>query len=216
LWAHGEHVSAGALATAMGFTRSRVLWQMRRNLTLMLPPPALPDGITIRTFVPGQDDLAWLDVNAEAFAGHPEQGGWTQTDLANRRREPWFDAAGFFLAEREGDAGPDGGGRRLVGFHWTKVHGGTVTHSHDGHGMHTHAGHGHDPIGEIYVIAVSPREAGGGLGRALALTGLHHLRARGLTDAMLYVEADNQRAIALYEGLGFSHWDTDVMYAAPR
>jgi mycothiol synthase len=29
---------------------------------------------------------------------------------------------------------------------------------------------------------------------------------------MLYVEADNAAAIALYESLGFARWDTDVMY----
>jgi mycothiol synthase len=210
LWSHGEHAAAGALATSMGFTRSRVLWQMRRNLTAMLPAPVVPNGITIRTFVPGRDDEAWLALNAQAFADHPEQGAWTEQDLHNRLREPWFDAEGFFLAERVSGATTE-----LVGFHWTKVHGGTLTHSHDGHELHTHAGHGHDPIGEIYVIGVAPQEAGTGLGKALALTGLCHLRAQGLADAMLYVEADNARAIGLYEALGFRHWDTDVMYAAP-
>lgn len=212
LWAHGEHAAAGGLATSMGFTRSRVLWQMRRNLFAAIEAPKTPEGITIRTFAVGDDDAAWLALNARAFADHPEQGSWGQQDLDNRLREPWFDPEGFFVAERQQH---DGGAPRMVGFHWTKVHGGLVVHSHDDLGRHTHEGHGHEPIGEIYVIAVDPDEVGRGLGRTLALTGLRHLRSKGLAEAMLYVEADNAHAIALYEALGFRHWDTDVMYAAP-
>jgi mycothiol synthase len=29
---------------------------------------------------------------------------------------------------------------------------------------------------------------------------------------MLYVDADNGPAIALYTALGFTHWETDVMF----
>jgi mycothiol synthase len=210
LWAHGEHAAASRLAASMGFTRTRVLWQMRRNLYAALPAPTYPADVTVRTFVPGQDDDAWLELNARAFAAHPEQGGWTRTDLTKRLHESWFDPSGFFIAERQvGDE------RRMVGFHWTKVHGGHVMHSHDDKGLHLHEGHGHEPIGEIYVIATDPAEAGRGLGRALAITGLRHLRGKGLAEAMLYVEAVNPRAIALYKSLGFRHWDTDIMFAAP-
>lgn len=212
LWAHGRVASSGELASAMGFTRSRVLWQMRRNLYAAIDRPQWPAGVTVRAFRPGSDDAAWLTLNAQAFAEHPEQGLWQQKDLDNRLNEPWFDADGFFVAEREAtDATP----ARMVGFHWTKVHGGLVVHEHDNLGRHSHEGHGHEPIGEIYVIGVDPAESGQGLGRALALTGLRHLRSHGLAEAMLYVEADNAPAIALYERLGFSHWDTDVMFSAP-
>jgi mycothiol synthase len=56
-----------------------------------------------------------------------------------------------------------------------------------------------------------------GLGKALTLTGLHHLRSRGLGEVILYVESDNEAAIAVYRGLGFTHADedTDVMYVRP-
>lgn len=192
LWAHGNHPAAGRLAASMGFERIRSLWQMRRSLFAPLPTPELPEGVHLRPFVPDRDEEAWVELNARAFAGHPEQGTWTVDDLRTREREPWFDPDGFFLAERDG---------ALVGFHWTKVHGGDGV-----------ADHGHEPIGEVYVVGVDPAEQGRGLGRALTLVGVRHLRAIGLPQAMLYVDESNTSAIRLYLSLGFTHWDTDVMF----
>lgn len=189
LWAHGGHPGAERLAASAGFERARSLWQMRRSLYAAFPAPVLPEGVRLDTFRVGEDEEAWLQVNARAFAHHPEQGAWTMEDLKRREQEPWFDPAGFFTARRDG---------RLVGFHWTKIHG-------DGE-------HAHEPLGEVYVVGVDPSEQGTGLGRALTLAGLRHLRARGLAQAMLYVDEANTPAIRLYESLGFTHWDTDVMY----
>jgi mycothiol synthase len=202
LWSHGELPAASRLAAAAGFTRARALWQMRRSLQTRIGRPQLADGIRVRTFVPGRDEDAWVRLNHRAFARHPEQGAWTNQDLELREREPWFDPDGFFLAER--DSG-------LAGFHWTKIHGGAAG---PGRPAHEHpAEHGHDAIGEVYVVGVDPAERGTGLGRALTLIGLRYLRARGLAQVMLYVDEMNAAAIGLYESLGFTHWDTDVMYS---
>jgi len=216
LWSHGETDAAAGLAKAMGYRKIRELRQLRRSLSAPIPTATVPDAITVRTFVPGQDDQAWVDLNALIFADHPEQGGLAVADLRRRIDEPWFDASGFFLAERaEREAGD--GARRLVGYHWTKVHGGhAIVHEHDDHGPHAHHEHGHDPIGEVYVVGVHPDERGTGLGRALILLGLHYLRSLGLLEAMLYVDADNTPAIASYERIGFTHWDSDVQYRSPN
>jgi mycothiol synthase len=197
LWAHGEHPAAAKLAASLGFERSRSLWQMRRPLAAAgappLPPVAVPDGITVRTFVVGQDEPAWTALNNRAFAAHPDQGGWALDEITVREAEPWFDPAGFFLAERDG---------RLVGSHWTKVHGGTA-----------HGDHDHEPLGEVYVVGVDPSEQGHGLGPALTLLGLQHLRDRGLREVMLYVDEDNTQAIRVYERLGFTRHATDVCFS---
>ncbi len=119
VWSHSAHPAAAALAKRAGLVPVRELWQMGRDLPLGpdVDPPGpvpLPERVTVRTFVPGADEGMWLALNARAFAGHPEQGRLTRTDLDDRLAQPWFDPAGFFLAERSGG--------RLVGFHWTKVH----------------------------------------------------------------------------------------------
>jgi mycothiol synthase len=185
VWAHGGHSAARHLAQVLGLALFRELRQMRRPLTdFDAPEPKLSEGVTVRTFVPGRDDAAWLAVNAEAFAHHPEQGSLTQRDLDDRKAEPWFDPEGFFLAERGGE---------LVGFHWTKVH-------------------AEEGLGEVYVVGVRPSAQGGGLGKALTALGLRHLAERGLPTAMLYVDADNTAAVTVYERLGFTTHETDLMY----
>jgi mycothiol synthase len=192
LWAHGEQAGASELATSLGFVRSRVLWQMRRSLLAPLPRPDLPRDIELRPFRPGTDDGAWLDLNSRAFADLPDQGGWVADDLERRLREPWFSAAGFLTAWQDD---------HMVGFHWTKVHGG-----------HTGGSHPHPAFGEVYIVGIDPRLRGAGLGKALTLSGLHHLRSLGLSQAMLYVDATNEGAIGLYEALGFARWDSDVLF----
>jgi mycothiol synthase len=197
LWAHGRHADAAALARSRGYVEERVLWQLRRSLLSQLPEAPLPAGIRLRPFVVGRDEPAWVVVNNRAFASHPDQGGWTVADLRVREAEPWFDPAGFLLAERESDGA-------LVGFHWTKVHGRT--------GGAAGEEHDHGPIGEVYVLGIDPSAQRRGLGAALTVAGLEHLRARGLSQVMLYVDESNTSAFRLYERLGFTRWDVDVQY----
>ncbi|MFG3421987.1 mycothiol synthase [Micromonospora sp. NPDC049460] len=190
VWAHGDHPSAAALAVDLGLRRARVLWQLRRPLTAPIPEPRLPDGVTLRAFRPGDDDAAWLALNARAFAEHPEQGRWSPADLRVRLAEPWFDPDGFLLAVEAATG-------RLVGFHWTKVH----------------ERPGSARIGEVYVLGVDPATHRGGLGRALTAAGLAYLRdRRGLDRVMLYVDESNTAAVALYERLGFARWSAHVNY----
>jgi len=173
-----------ALAHRLGFIRGRELLQMRRPLPHP-EAPRWPAGIFVRRFVPGRDEDAWLAVNNRAFEGHVEQGGWTRATLAQREAEAWFDPSGFLLAERDGE---------LSGFCWTKVH--------------------PDGLGEIYVIAVDPSAQGIGLGKALVLGGLAGLAERGITTGMLYVDAANDGAVALYRHLGFEVHHVDRAYVA--
>ncbi|QIK75205.1 mycothiol synthase [Nocardioides piscis] len=137
-------------------------------------------GVGIRPFAPG-DEPELLRVNAAAFAAHPEQGALDVAGLAARMAEPWFDPAGLLVAMD---------GPRMLGFHWTKQHS--------------------PELGEVYVVGIDPAAQGRGLGSALTLAGLHHLAGLGVSETILYVEADNHVARSTYARLGFTHADTDT------
>lgn len=195
-WSHGGHEAAADLAASYGYRAIRELWRMRlvrqaasSGELAEQPAQELPDGVTLRSFVPQRDEQAWLAANAAAFAHHPEQGSMTLADLQARMAEPWFDPAGFFLAVN--------GSGEILGSHWTKVH---------------PARAGQEAMGEVYVVGVTPAAQGMGLGRILTKAGMEHLQQSGLRAIMLYVDADNEAAVALYHKLGFTKWDSDVMY----
>ncbi|TVT59271.1 mycothiol synthase [Amycolatopsis rhizosphaerae] len=192
-WAHGDHPAAARIAGRAGLRRVRELLVLHVPVAgADWPEPALPEGVSLRTFVPGQDEQAVVAVNARAFDWHPEQGSLTEEELRATERENWFDPAGFFLAERDGT---------LLGFHWTKVHPADPKQF------------GGEEVGEVYVVGVDPGAQGGGLGKALTLAGLRHLRERGLGQVILYVEGDNAPALAVYSRLGFTRFATDVQYS---
>jgi mycothiol synthase len=189
IWAHGNLEPARATARSLGMVAARELLQMRRALT-GLPDVAVPAGVRIDTYRGPDDDAELLRVNNAAFAWHPEQGGWTDADIAERRAEPWFNPEGLFMAfdEETGE---------LLGFHWTKVH--------------------NEGLGEVYVVGVDPAAQGRGIGATLTLIGLHHLADRlsgnSRPTVMLYVEADNSAAVNTYQRLGFAVASVDVAYA---
>jgi mycothiol synthase len=200
VWAHGNLAPARATAAALHLIVVRELLQMRRPLT-DLPAATVPEGVRIATYSGPADDAELLRVNNAAFAWHPEQSGWTEADIAERRGEPWFDPAGLFMAVDERTD-------KLLGFHWTKVHA--------------------DDLGEVYIVGVDPAAQGRGLGLTLTLIGLHHLaerlsestessalRPRGSSPStvMLYVEADNSAAVKTYRRLGFDVFSVDAAYA---
>lgn len=188
-WAHGTLDAARSLAATMDLRPARELIRMRRPLR-DVPDIVVPEGLRIRTYAGSVDDSEILRVNNAAFSWHPEQGGWTAADIAGRTVEPWFDPEGLFLVVDES-------GEKVLGFHWTKVHG--------------------EDLGEVYVVGVDPAEHGRGLGRVLTLAGIGHL-ARRLNSAeepevMLYVEADNGAALRTYRGLGFITDSMDTAFA---
>ena len=181
-WAHGNLRAARATAAALGLV---VVRELLADAALAERPArgrACSDGVRLRTYAGPGDDAELLRVNNAAFAWHPEQGGWTERDIAERRAEPWFDPAGLFLALRASDDSETT--RQLLGFHWTKI---------------ARAG----DLGEVYVVGVDPAAQGRGLGggadpRWACTTSRSAVGADA--TVMLYVEADNSAAVRTYDG----------------
>ena len=173
---------------AAGFVPERDLLQMRVPLPLPDAVVAATRPLATRAFVVGRDEEPWVETNNRAFAGHPEQGAWTVGDLKERMAAEWVELDGFLIADD-----PDGPG--LIGACWTKIH------------------RDRDPVlGEIYVIDVDPRRHGQGWGRSLTVAGLTYLAGRGITVGMLYTDATNEAAVALYRSLGFTVHHVDRSY----
>lgn len=194
-WAHGTLQPAAATASALGLVAVRELVQMRLTLHDIPDPVAPAPGVRVRTYAGTDDDAELLRVNNAAFVEHPEQGGWTEADLAERRSEPWFDPAGLFLAFNESD-------EELLGFHWTKVH------------------LDQPRLGEVYVLGVDPSAQGRGLGQMLTAVGIESLARRltgpadpGDVTVLLYVESDNVAAVRTYQRQGFTTYSVDTAYA---
>lgn len=183
LWVFQPTEIHDSMAHRLGMQKGRDLFQMRRALP-SADQPKFPTDVEVRPFEPGVDEAAWLEVNNASFRGHPEQGTWDEATLKRRMDETWFDPKGLIMAFQNG---------QLRGSCWTKVH---ATKN----------------VGEIYVIGVSPDYEGRGLGKALVLAGMEHLSKAGLGEIMLYVDSDNDRAVGLYEHLGFHVNHVDRAY----
>lgn len=181
-WAFGDSPSARAVASRTGLVATRRLLFMGRPLGGTVPAEP-PPGVVLRGFVDA-DAPGVVEVNAAAFASHPEQGRLTLADFRTLATQPWFDPDGLIVATLDG---------RIAGFHWTKRHDATT--------------------GEVYVLAVHPDAEGRGLGRALLEAGLTHLRDLGMTNVTLYVEAKSHRVVAMYEAAGFQILNADASYA---
>lgn len=193
IWAHGALEGSLAFLTAAGLAESRYLLTLHRDLAPTSPLPPVPEstlaGLRLDTFVAERDAARWVEVNARAFADHPEQGALGREDLELRLAQPWFDAEDMLVALQH---------EELVGFVWVK---------------RTRPGDT-DEDAEIYVVASDPSVQGHGVAGLLMATTLTRLRDAGVPGVELYVEADNAAALRLYENWGFTVAGRDVQMRA--
>jgi len=175
---HGDAISVWSRRHSLDAALGRAGFGIGRELAhyvVGLPFSGHVGDLPVRTFE-RRDVNAILAVNRDAFAGHREAASLDEPELWRLLEQEGLGSEGFLIAERDGE---------IVGFCWTRTH--------------------RNRDGEIYRIAVSPGSQKRGLGRSLVLAGFGYLsECRDVHRGTLWVDSDNERAVALYEGLGMT------------
>jgi mycothiol synthase len=158
-----------------GYAPVQYDWIMEIELTEAPPAPQWPAGITVRTFVPGQDDRAVHDAQEESFQDHRGHHAitleqWYQRMQARKN----FDPSLWFLAM-------DG----------AEIAGESLSYFYADHG------------GEVDELAVRRPWRRRGLGMALLLHSFGEFYRRGIHKVALGVDAQSLTgATRLYERAG--------------
>ena len=174
-----------------GFTTVRYMHRMRIDLNGAAPSPVWPDGITVHSFVPGQDEAAVIDVQQAAFRDH-----WgyvapsVEEDVKMLRHwmtDPDFDPELWLLVMA---------GERLVGISLN------ATYLDE------------DPdMGWVSVLGVLREYRQRGIARALLLHAFDQFRQRGRKRVGLGVDTQNLTgALRLYESVGMCAYRTTHVF----
>jgi mycothiol synthase len=171
------HDSVKRLLERAGYRFVRHSWRMRVALADVAEQPAWPEGLTVRTFRPG-DEHVFYEVHQETFADHWEHD----------RRDPYDEWAHWLL--RPPIFAPD---------LWLLA-------EEDGEPAAIEINHARSEVeglGWVGVLGVRRQWRRRGLGRALLLHAFHEFRARGFSEAGLGVDASSLTgATRLYESVG--------------
>lgn len=177
-WVDAPNEVAQAILEREGFTPLRYYWRMEIEMSEAPPQPVLPEGVSIRPFVKGQDDYATYAATNEGF-----QDSWDYTPQTFEEWAHWgiaqvsFDPTYWFLAMHSGE---------IIG---------------------TSLGH-HDvgetaSIGWVSDFAVRPSWRKRGIGLALLQHTLGAFYSSGIYKAGLSVDSENRSsAFRLYEHAG--------------
>jgi len=166
--------------TRRGHHLERWFWDMQLPAEQEVDPTVMPEGFTVRTFVPDQDEELLTHVRNVTFADHYGSVDRTVEEMTFRTKQPDFFPDGMFFAF-EGD--------NVAGFCYT----GRDRREWERRG---------ETIGHIHQLGVVPGYRGCGLGRALLLEGVNYLR-QYVSLVELGVEGKNDNALALYKSVGF-------------
>lgn len=171
------HELGRRVAEARGYEVYRHSFQMRIEFDAELAEPQWPEGISVRTFVRGQDDESVYEAQHDAFADHFEHVRWSYENWREWAFNQSFDPSVWWVAE-DGD----------------EIAGVCLGRSEGGAG---------GELGWINVLGVRPPWRRRGLGRAFLLHAFAEFRARGRRGVGLGVDGLNTTgAVRLYEQVG--------------
>ena len=133
--------------------------------------------LELESFIRNKDESRFLDLNNRIFIAHPDQSDWDLSKLLSKMGEVWFRPDRLiFIKEDDRD----------LGFFWLKEH--------------QLIGR---KVSEIYVIGIIPSMQGQGLGKKILALALRQIISDGFSEAWVYTDESNERALKLYRSFGF-------------
>ena len=156
----------------------RPVLRLRCNLDdLNLSESNWQSEFEVESFKRNKDESRYLDLNNQIFKGHPDQSDWDLSKLLAKMGEVWFRPDRLIFMKKDG---------RDLGFFWLKEH---------------------QLIGErvceIFVIGIIPSLQGEGLGKKILTLALKQMILDGYSQAWVYTDESNERALKLYRSFGF-------------
>jgi mycothiol synthase len=180
-WTSEREIGHQALLESEGFAVNRWFFLMRRTILDDIPDAPLPDGLELRPVLP-EHHRAIFDAEFEAFLDHWQPHDYDEAAFEKLYKKADLDTSLWVVAW-------DGDDIAGVVQNWIWAE------ENEQLGVKR---------GWLEHISVRRPWRRRGLARAITAESLRRLRAAGMTDAMLGVDADNPTgALGLYEGLGF-------------
>lgn len=180
-WTMDQQAGANALMRASDYKSARWFFDMSRALADPIPDLPLPEGIVARPAEADEVRQIW-QADVEAFQDH--WGGFDPSEQALQRwlESPTFDPSLWVIAW-DGD----------------DIAAGVINAIHPEENAALGVRHGW--LHSVFTRRSWRRR---GIARALIARSLSEIKARGMEQGMLGVDADNPTgALGLYEGIGF-------------
>lgn len=188
--AQTKHTDQIALLQQHGFTPERYFHRMARSLSEPIPAPQLPVGFSLHR-VTSHDAEAWVEMFNQTFIDHWDFHPMTVERFQHDMTEPSYDPELDLVA-----IAPDG---TFAAFCAGMIRAEDNTRKEQ-------------PEGWIGILGTRRGFRNIGLGRAMLLSGLQRLHAKGMQVALLGVDADNPSgAFRLYQSIGFQPIQTRVV-----
>ncbi|MGA7935158.1 MAG: GNAT family N-acetyltransferase [Kovacikia sp.] len=176
---------------AHGFSIVRYFYQMSHPLATEIPAPQIPSGYCVQPLQPNQV-TAWVEMFNQSFIDH-----WNFHPLTVEQRQYWMTDPDYEPDLDLVALAPDGTFAAFcLGYIYRQDNRRTGRNE-----------------GWIADLGTRRGFRQQGLGRAMLLTGLQRLKAKGVDTALLGVDADNPSgALRLYESVGFRQLFTSIAY----
>ncbi|KPV50256.1 hypothetical protein SE17_28035 [Kouleothrix aurantiaca] len=186
-----EYAYGHTLPQHAGMAVVRHYFQMRRPLDTPIEPAVLPAGFTLRHVASDADVAGWVDAFNLSFIDHYNFHPVTLETHRHWMQHPSYRPEHDLVAVAE-----DG---TIAAFDLCQIDPAENERNRRNDGW-------------IGILGTRRGYRKLGLGRAVLLAGLHHLKASGVENARLNVDAENPTgALRLYESVGFSvlhSWQT--------